>query len=601
MSRNVLARQGVRNHLENRSPLNSAFRYTGIFLAVAFIILFFQLGGLPLTGPDEPRYARIAEEMRASGTWVTPILEGKPWLEKPPLYYWIARPFYSIFDTPEIAARAGTTLCALLTAVAVYWAGGAIWTPLAGKISALILLTTLGLAGFGRSATTDMPFTCCLTIALAILAVAAEKKTGKKVLAAYVFLGFATLGKGPVSVVLAGGAAAIFWFFDKRGGVLRRLRPITGLLIAAATALPWFWLVFRENGYEFIDTFFINHNFARYTTDIHHHVQPFYYYLPVLIALFFPWSGWILILAPQSFRDGLRRWREWRSGPLFVACWFFFPIIFFSFSGSKLSGYILPSLPPLALILGSCLANAIKENIEIPRLRAALWAQLFLSLCMAVAAPVFFYKDYGGNWKTGLCISVAVLIPAIFAFVCGWKGNIRSAVKATMAQGTLLVGVVALFAFPVLGDYLSTRTVARQAVTLRESGEPLVFWRFFHHTFQYYTDYQAQTQLEDLDALRSFAETEPSFLAVTKEAGMRELENNPEFSVKLLSRQGNFLLIRVKFIAYAYASNIYFLSGDKECLDFTTRSAIPKKNFILSNKASSGFTPAGLPFITTLT
>jgi 4-amino-4-deoxy-L-arabinose transferase-like glycosyltransferase len=526
---------------------NSTLRYTGIFLAVAFITLFFQLGGLPLTGPDEPRYARIAEEMRDGGTWVTPILEGKPWLEKPPLYYWITRPFYSIFSSPEVAARAGTALCALFTAAAVYWTGCAIWTQLAGKISALILLTTLGLAGFGRAATTDMPFTFCLTAAMAILAVAAEKETGKKVFAAYIFLGLATLGKGPVAVVLAAGAALIFWLFNERGGALRRWRPLSGLLIAAAAALPWFWLAFRENGYAFISTFFINHNFARYVTDIHHHVQPFYYYLPVLAALFFPWSGWLVVLVPRSFRDGLRRRREWRSGPLFIACWFLFPILFFSLSGSKLPGYILPSLPPLALILGSSLAKAVQEKREIPRLRAALWTHLFLSFCMAAAAPVFFQKDYGGNWKTGLYISIAVLIPAIFAFVYGRKGNGIAAIKATVAQGAVLIGVVAIFAFPVLGDYMSTRTAARQAITLRENSEPLVFWRFFHHTFQYYTDYQAQTRLEDMDALRRFAETAPSFLAVTKEAGMRELENHPEISVKLLLRQGNFFLLRVVF------------------------------------------------------
>ena len=97
---------------------------------------------------------------------------------------------------------------------------------------------------------------------------------------------------------------------------------------------------------------------------------------------------------------------------------------------------------------------------------------------------------------------------------------------------------------------MSTRTVARQAQTLRKNGEPLVFWRFFHHTFQYYTDYQAQTRFDDLEALRRFAETESSFLAVTKGAGMRELENRPEISIKLLSRQGNFLLLRVIYATH---------------------------------------------------
>jgi hypothetical protein len=208
-------------------------------------------------------------------------------------------------------------------------------------------------------------------------------------------------------------------------------------------------------------------------------------------------------------------------------------------------------LPPLALILGSCLAKAIGEKHEIPRLRTALWVQLSMSFCMAVAAPLFFHKDYGGYWKVGLCISAAALIPAIIAFVYGRKGNSLAAVKATVAQGAILVGVVALFAFPVLGDYMSTRTVAQQAITLRENGEPIVFWRFFHHTFQYYTDYQAQTRLDDMDTLRRFAETEPSFLAVTRETGMRDLEKHPKISVKLLSRQGKFLLLRVSILKSA--------------------------------------------------
>ena len=218
------------------------------------------------------------------------------------------------------------------------------------------------------------------------------------------------------------------------------------------------------------------------------------------------------------------------------------------FSGSKLSGYILPSIPALALILGSRLTEVIREKHEIPRnirVSLALWTQLFLALCMAVAAPVFFNKDYGGNLKVGIYISAAALIPALFAFVYGRKGNCLAAVRATVAQGVILIGVVAIFAFPVLGDYHSTRTLARHAISLRESGEPLVFWRSFHHTFQYYTDYQAQTRLDDMDALRRFAEKEPLLLALTKEAGLRELENQPEIYVKILSRQGNFFLIRI--------------------------------------------------------
>lgn len=520
-----------------------------ILAAIAFFTLFFRLGDLPLTGADEPRYARIAQEMHDHGEWVTPELQGKPWLEKPPLYYWITKPGYSVFSSREVAARVGPALCAFITALAIYWCGCALWTPLTGFIGAAMLLTSLGLAGFGRSATTDMPFACCLTLAFGILAVAMEKAIGKKVLAAYVFLGLAILGKGPVAIILVVGVVLVFWFLnergDEQGGVMRRWLPHWGLPITVAVALPWFWLAFRENGYAFIATFFINHNLARYTTDIHHHAQPIYYYLPVLLALVFPWSGWLLTLWPQAFRNSLRRWKVWRPVTIFVVCWFLFPIFFFSLSGSKLPGYILPSLPPLALMLGARLAMAIEEKRAIPGLRVALGLYLFLSCGMAVAAPIFFQKDYGGNIGVGLWISAVILIPAIATFIWAWKEKHIAAIWATVAQGTLLIVVVALFAFPVLGDYHSTRTIARQALTERSKHEPIVFWHFFHHTLQYYTGYLAETRLDDFDALRRFAAEHSSFLAVTKAAGVRELEECVEVTVEPLFRQGNFFLVRV--------------------------------------------------------
>jgi 4-amino-4-deoxy-L-arabinose transferase-like glycosyltransferase len=529
-------------------------------MVIAFFTLFFRLGALPLTGADEPRYARIAEEMHDRGEWVTPELQGKPWLEKPPLYYWITKPFYSVFSSPEVAARVGSALCGLITALAVYWVGLTLWTPLAGFIGSAMLLTTLGLAGFGRSATTDMPFTCCLTLAMAILVIAVEKDIGWKVLAAYVFLGLAVLGKGPVAGILVAGVALAFWFLNERGGAMRRWRPLLGGLVALAVALPWFWLAFRENGYAFIATFFINHNLARYATDIHHHAQPFYYYLPVLLALVFPWSGWLLTLWPQSLGNSLQRWREWRPADVFVVCWFCLPIFFFSLSGSKLPGYILPSLPPLALLVGARLASAIEGRRAVPRLRAALWLHLILSFGMAVAAPVFFQKDYGGSLVTGLWISAAVLPPAIVAFVCGLKGNCIAAVRASMVQGTLLVAVVAFFAFPVLGDYHSTRTLARQALSARLSEhEPVAMYRFFHHTLQYYTGYLAETQLDDCDALRRFADIHPTFLVVTKETAVRELlrgEGCAGISTQVLHRQGNFFLARVNKVEVGTARRV---------------------------------------------
>ena len=125
--------------------------------------------------------------MQERGDWITPTLEGKPWLEKPPLYYWITIPLYATPLSNEAIARIGPAVCALLTALAVYWLGSMLGARLAGILGATILLTSLGFIGFGRSASTDMPFTCCLTLSMAILAAAMEKDIGLKALAAYIF------------------------------------------------------------------------------------------------------------------------------------------------------------------------------------------------------------------------------------------------------------------------------------------------------------------------------------------------------------------------------------------------------------------------------
>jgi 4-amino-4-deoxy-L-arabinose transferase-like glycosyltransferase len=519
-----------------------------LLLLIACGSLFFRLGSLPLSGADEPRYARIAEEMHEQGRWVTPLLEGKPWLEKPPLLYWITIPFYSMFDVSETTARLGPAFCALITALAIFWLGWSVWSKQAGFLAGTILLTSLGFIGFGRSDATDMPFTCCFTLALALLAhvgrlsrVARREAPRWILLFAYIFLGLAVLAKGPVALILAVGIMLIVWLIDERPEPFRRWQVIPGAIIAAAVAFPWFWLVYEQNGIAFIATFLINHNLARYITEIHHHSQPFIFYLPALLALLFPWSGWLPLLISKSPLQALRRWREWDSSMVFLCSWFLFPILFFSLSDSKLVGYILPSLPPLALILGVYVSRSVDRS----RLKAAAVMDLVISTAMAIAAPIIFQKEYGGTWKVGLLISAAVLIPAIFSIAFKFRGKSLHAFCATMAQGLLLVLAITQFAFPVLGVYHSTRDIAHRALELRQSGEPIITYRFFHHTLNYYTNYQVEGKLDDPHSLVQFVRAHSSCLVVTDIQGMKEISRLSDTLSLPMATQGDFVLLRI--------------------------------------------------------
>jgi 4-amino-4-deoxy-L-arabinose transferase-like glycosyltransferase len=323
------------------------------------------------------------------------------------------------------------------------------------------------------------------------------------------------------------------------------MRVWTGALVAALVALPWFWLAFKENGFSFIAIFFINHHLARYVSDLHHHEQAIYYFLPILVGLFFPWSGWLpaLVLAPlrwQAFD-----WRTWDRGAVFLACWVIFPVLFFSLSTSKLPGYILPSLPPLALLLGRSLVEAIEKPDGKRAIKIAQWAYLVLSLGVAVALPIVMQVNFGTAWSIGLVMSAVVLLPAILAFQLARRGRHRGAVQATVVQGLILVLATTQFGFPALAAYHSTRDIARQALAADLGGEPLVTYGYFHHTLHYYTGYRIRANLVDLPSLADYARAHSGILVVTEADRIPEIKTLPGFSVTPVGEQGNLRLLRI--------------------------------------------------------
>ena len=195
--------------------------------------------------------------------------------------------------------------------------------------------------------------------------------------------------------------------------------------------------------------------------------------------------------------------------------------------------------------MGVHVSRWIEGGADLPRLRTGIWLQGAISLLMAIAAPIYFQKDYGGNWKVGLLISVGVLIPAVFAFMYGQRGYCLRAFKATAIQGLAMLLAVVIFAFPVLGAYHSTRTISQLALSLRRAEEPILTYKFFHHSLHYYTGYQIAPELENLESLRQFLHKQSSALAVTKIDGMKEIQSCKDISATLMGKQGRFLLLRI--------------------------------------------------------
>jgi 4-amino-4-deoxy-L-arabinose transferase-like glycosyltransferase len=379
-----------------------------LILATLYVCYFSHLGAIGFVGPDEPRYAWIARDMVETGDWVTPRLYGKPWFEKPPLYYWGTALSFRLFGVSEAAARLPSAVSALLATLALAWLALRLYGVETARWLLLLLPTTVGMIGFSRAAATDMPFSAMLTIAMVAAVVVlgltpsrnpveADRTGGASpaptlsatpwlaLIAFGFFLGFAVLAKGPAAIVLCGGAVFFWALFTKRWRDAFRLVHPTAIASFCATALPWYILCARRNP-DFLRIFIIEHNFKRYLTPEFQHIQPFWFYVPILLLAVFPWT--LMFYGPLK---DLWVWRSARSpvdpACLYLCCWAGFTVLFFSVSKSKLPGYVLPAEPALALLLARSSSARFRKSTADGRPGPA--RTTILSVCTVLLVLVF--------------------------------------------------------------------------------------------------------------------------------------------------------------------------------------------------------------------
>lgn len=291
-------------------------------VALAALLLLYPAfpGAFGLFGPDEPRYASIAREMARSGDWVNPVLDGKPWLEKPALLYWMGAVGFKLGLGPEAAVRVPLGLQSVAFVVWFGWMVGS-WQR------AAMLGTCAGWIGYSNIAVTDVPLAVFFSAGM-ILALR-WVETGKGAWWVGACFGVAMLAKGLVPVVLG---APVVWFARDRWREWWKV-VVASLVVAG----PWYVLVTRSQGFAFINEFFIEHHFSRFASGDLQHVQPFWFYGPMMIALLLPWT-------PLLWKG------EWKERA-FYSAWLLFGFVFFSASTNKLPGYLIPLLPAAVMVM----------------------------------------------------------------------------------------------------------------------------------------------------------------------------------------------------------------------------------------------------------
>jgi 4-amino-4-deoxy-L-arabinose transferase-like glycosyltransferase len=347
-----------------------------LLAAVCYVFFFYGISAIGLTGPDEPRYAAVAREMYQSGDWVTPRLHGEPWFEKPVLLYWGAALGFVLFGVGEFGARLPSALGATATVFALYFVCRRLWGKAAAVWASLILCSSVGYFAFGRAASTDMPLTACLTLALLAFLMghdAEEPYRRRWFRAFYAFLGLGVLAKGPVAVLLPVLALLAYLVSRRRLSDWKSWHPEDAWIILLVSA-PWYVAVTWANGYEFVRVFFIDQNLQRFTSTIHGHERPFYFYIPALMMLTFPWTFVVLPALRRRLPDKER----------ILLWWVVAPVLFFSLSGSKLPGYILPSVPPFVMLIARAISGGTSRSFRI-----ATFIEAGLMLFIGVAFGFF--------------------------------------------------------------------------------------------------------------------------------------------------------------------------------------------------------------------
>lgn len=545
------------------------------FLLIFFcLFLFFhKLGMVSLFDVDEAVFAEATREMVETGNWLTPQYNYTNRYDKPILFYWLMAIAYKVFGIGELQARFMSALFGTILVIALFYftkkAVGRNW----GLLTSLIAATSLEVIVYSRSAVTDITLTFFITMSLLCFYMGFNSPTRGKAgfpllrntatgsgggkswyLGFYIFTALAVLTKGPIGIVTPGLTAITFTLITgtfKR--TLKEMKLLYGITLFIIIAVPWYALEIGVNGWEYINAFFVKHNLRRYTGVISGHGGPIYYFLPVLLLGFFPWSPFL----PYA----IYKYTPWRirnitltSGQqffLFASVWFTVTFIFFSLSRTKLPNYILLLFPALAIMAGRYWEEFLiaKENN-----RGITYSFGFFILCSFLLSVGFFFlpsillrfvPDLNPfSIGTGPYVIGVVLLGGTAIFSLSLFFN-----KRTLAFG-IIVAMMLLFTYflidgilPIADGYLQAplKEISKRAGRELGPEEDLIIYGLNRPSILFYSRRSAKIiRKEDEEQLR---EVRGRAYIITE---MTLLPGIKVYNTTIIEEKGNYILLSME-------------------------------------------------------
>ena len=502
----------ARSCRKTRGAMQPPSRSSRVALAalIAALVYLPGLGAPALWEPDEGRYAEIAREMVVSGDYITPRDDLVRYFEKPPLVYWAEAVAIRLFGADEFAVRLPAAVFTIGQVAATCLIGEAMFGAAAGFAGAVVLALCPLVFAFARFATLDPALAFFLTAAVGAFYLAAEcpdfgAGMGRAwMLIASAMLALGTLAKGPVALLLGGAIALIWILVEGRGREVPRMPLLICVAVYAVIVTPWFLLTAMRNP-GFAGFFFVHEHLQRFVSSHEHGWGP-YFFIPVVVAGSWPWLFFVPLGISAARELPEAHIRKAGSALRLLAVWFTLIFVFFSIPRSKLGSYILPALPPIAMVSGLALARLSAMNRAQRTRIVGRFALLNLAIAgVAIVVLVAIGARIGvAMVLDGAAIALVVAAGAMAAWALAARTDHAGYVFAAIALAMAITSWLGQSARIHAGTTISYRDLARQIRPYE--GCVLGSYRHFVQALPFYTG-QREILVEYWGELAPFAQT----------------------------------------------------------------------------------------------
>jgi 4-amino-4-deoxy-L-arabinose transferase-like glycosyltransferase len=456
----------------------SALDYLWLSLIIITTSVLF-LGGHPLLVPDEARYSEVAHEMLMNHQFITPQINGIDFFDKPILFYWLQASSMAIFGVNAWAIRLWPMLFGLFGVLIVYSTTKQLFNRQTAWITALVLATCPLYYFTAHYANLDLEVAVLITASLCFFIrayqPAVKSLNAKWLYASYAAAGLAILTKGLIGLAFPIMVIGLWILFTNQWFLVRQMRILTGLGLIVLITLPWFIVVEYYNpGFSYY--FFYIQQFLRFLTANFNNIEPFWFYIPVVLVGMLPWTPFLYQAIKQYIKNK-------NVISTFLIIWALAIFIFFSIPHSKLIGYIIPVIPPLAMLAGQAYitaSNKLKRSIVITYLIAFVLATLAIWVL-----PANMRDKIGITIEMQLIFSmVSILLMVMLGYVLRVKSQLlfASLVITNFVIYNLILASFLLISPAAMGHYFPIKTLMTQIKPIINPSDKLVSY------FEYYQD-----------------------------------------------------------------------------------------------------------------